>query len=125
MWEPYLKVIREKWSAALHILDRFHIVAKMNKALDEVRAGESRRMALQGLAPVLKKSRWLLLKREENLNTEQRFRLPTCSVTTSGPSAPTFSRKPFSSSGITTLPPGPESSWTNGAAKSCALASSQ
>ena len=25
---------------ALHILDRFHIVAKMNKAVDEVRAGE-------------------------------------------------------------------------------------
>ena len=45
MWEPYLKVIREKCSEALHILDRFHIVAKMNKALDEVRAGESRRMA--------------------------------------------------------------------------------
>ncbi|MEX2263811.1 MAG: ISL3 family transposase [Bryobacteraceae bacterium] len=75
MWEPYLKVIREKCSEALHILDRFHIVAKMNKALDEVRAGESRRMALEGLAPVLKKSRWLLLKREENLRTEQRFRL--------------------------------------------------
>ena len=34
MWEPYLKVIREKCSEALHILDRFHIVAKMNKALD-------------------------------------------------------------------------------------------
>ena len=75
MWEPYLKVIREKCSEALHILDRFHIVAKMNKALDEVRAGESRRMAREGLAPVLKKSRWLLLKREENLKTEQRFRL--------------------------------------------------
>jgi transposase len=75
MWEPYLKVIREKCSEALHILDRFHIVTKMNKALDEVRAGESRRMAREGLAPLLKKSRWLLLKREENLKTDQRFRL--------------------------------------------------
>ncbi len=75
MWEPYLKVIREKCSEALHILDRFHIVAKMNKALDEVRAGESRRMATEGRTPLLKKSRWLLLKREENLKTEQRFRL--------------------------------------------------
>src|SRR4029434_447363 len=75
MWDPYLKVIREKCCEALHILDRFHIVAKMNKALDEVRAGESRRMAREGLEPVLKKSRWLLLKREENLKTEQRFRL--------------------------------------------------
>lgn len=75
MWEPYLKVIREKCSEALHILDRFHIVAKMNKALDEVRTGESRKMAQDGLAPVLKKSRWLLLKRHENLKTEQLFRL--------------------------------------------------
>ncbi len=45
MWESYLKVIREKCSEALHILDRFHIVANMNKALDEIRAGESRRIA--------------------------------------------------------------------------------
>jgi transposase len=75
MWEPYLKVIREKCSEALHILDRFHIVAKMNKALDEIRAGESHRMASEGLTPVLKKSRWLLLKREENLKAEQCFRL--------------------------------------------------
>ena len=75
MWEPYLKVIREKCSEALHILDRFHIVANMNKALDEVRAGESRRIASEGGVPLLKKSRWLLLKREENLKTEQRFRL--------------------------------------------------
>jgi transposase len=75
IWEPYLKVIREKCSEALHILDRFHIVAKMNKALDEVRAGEPRRIANEGGVPVLRKSRWPLLKREENLKTEQRFRL--------------------------------------------------
>ncbi|MGA2598179.1 MAG: transposase [Bryobacteraceae bacterium] len=47
----------------------------MNKALDEIRAGESRRMASEGRTPVLKKSRWLLLKREENRKPEQRFRL--------------------------------------------------
>ena len=43
MWQPYLKVIRERCSQAIHILDRFHIVAKMNAALDEVRAAEARR----------------------------------------------------------------------------------
>jgi transposase len=47
----------------------------MNKAPDEVREGKSRRMAMEGRTPVLKKSRWLLLKREENLKTEPRFRL--------------------------------------------------
>jgi transposase len=54
MWEPYLKVIREKCSDALHVLDRFHIVAKMNKALDEVCAEESRRMRREGRLPVLR-----------------------------------------------------------------------
>ena len=32
-------------------------------------------MASEGRTPLLKKSRWLLLKREENLKEEQRFRL--------------------------------------------------
>ncbi len=47
----------------------------MNKALDEVRAEETARMRREGRKPIPKKSRWLLLKREENLKTEQRFRL--------------------------------------------------
>ena len=75
MWQPYLDVIREKCSQALHILDRFHIVAKMNKALDEVRAAETRRMAQEGHAPLLKKSRWCVLKRKENLTAQQKIRL--------------------------------------------------
>jgi len=32
----------------LHILDRFHIVAKMNKALDEVRVEETRTLDARG-----------------------------------------------------------------------------
>jgi transposase len=75
MWQPYLDVIREKCSQALHILDRFHIVAKMNKALDEVRAAETRKMALEGHEPLLKKSRWCVLKRKENLTAKQQLRL--------------------------------------------------
>src|ERR1700682_5196573 len=75
MWEPYLKLIRENCSEALHILDRFHIVANMNKALDNVRAEETSRMKREGRAPVLKKSRWLLLRRSENLGDDQHFRL--------------------------------------------------
>jgi len=75
MWQPYLRVIREKCSQALNILDRFHIVAKMNEALDDVRAAEYRRMAQAGYEPVLKKSRWCLLKRKENLTGKQKLRL--------------------------------------------------
>src|ERR1019366_7831179 len=75
MWKPYLDVVRQRCSQALHILDRFHVVAKMNKALDEVRAAESRRMAQQGHEPLLKKSRWCVLKRKQNLTAQQKFRL--------------------------------------------------
>ncbi|MFM0631790.1 ISL3 family transposase [Paraburkholderia xenovorans] len=75
MWKPYLEMIALHCPNALNILDRFHIVAKMNKAIDEVRAEESRRMARDGYEPVLKKSRWCLLKRRENLTGKQRVRL--------------------------------------------------
>jgi transposase len=44
MWRPYIKVIEKKAGHALHILDRFHIVARLNKAIDEVRAGEHRQL---------------------------------------------------------------------------------
>jgi len=75
MWQPYLDVIRHNCSQALHILDRFHVVAKMNRALDEVRAAESRKMAQDGHEPLLKKSRWCVLKRKENLTPKQKIRL--------------------------------------------------
>jgi transposase len=75
MWGPYLKLIRENCSEALHILDRFHIVANMNKALDNVRAEKTSRMKREGRAPVLRKSRWPLLRRSENLGADQHFRL--------------------------------------------------
>ena len=58
MWQPYLKVIAKKAASAIHVLDRFHIVQKMNKAIDEVRAGEAKQMKADGYEPVLKHSRW-------------------------------------------------------------------
>ena len=71
-----LTVIRERCSQAIHILDRFHIVAKMNTALDQVRAGEARRLARDGYEPVLKKTRWCVLKRRANLIAELGRQVP-------------------------------------------------
>jgi transposase len=75
MWKPYLKVIAKKAGHALHILDRFHIMATMSKAIDEVRAQEARTLQQQGCEPVLTKTRWLLLKRPENLTAKQEGKL--------------------------------------------------
>jgi transposase len=77
-----LKLIREKCFEALHILDRFHIVANMNKVLDKVRAEETSRLKREGLDPVLQKSRWLLLRRNENLGAEQHSGSAISSATT-------------------------------------------
>ena len=75
MWKPYLKVIAKKLPQALHVLDRFHIMANMNKAIDDVRAQEVKRLKRDGYEPTLKRSRWLLIRRPENLTDSQRVRL--------------------------------------------------
>ena len=75
MWRPYLNVIKERVPHAIHILDRFHIVSNINKAIDEVRAGEHRQMKAEGYSPLLTNSRWTLLKRPENLTDGQGVKL--------------------------------------------------
>jgi transposase len=75
MWKAYLKVIAKKATNAINILDRFHIVAHMNKAIDKVRAEESKELLRKGYEPVLKKSRWLFLRRPENLSDKQHLSL--------------------------------------------------
>jgi transposase len=75
MWRPYLRVLAKKAGHALHILDRFHIMANLNKALDQVRADEMRMLRAKGQGAVLVRSRWCLLKRPENLLASQSARL--------------------------------------------------
>jgi transposase len=75
MWRPYLKVIAKKAGEAVHVLDRFHIMVHFGKALDEVRAGEARELKAKGYEPLLTRTRWLLLKRPENLTEQQGSKL--------------------------------------------------
>jgi len=75
MCKAYLEVVRQRIPQAVHVLDRFHIVANLNKALDEVRAGEARRLKLKGDDETLKHTRWCLLKKPKNLTRKQRGRL--------------------------------------------------
>lgn len=75
MWKPYLKVIAKKIPDAVHILDRFHIVANLNKALNEIRATEARKMRREGYEEVLKHTKYCFAKNPENLTQGQRTRL--------------------------------------------------
>lgn len=75
MWRAYVSVIAKKVPHALHVLDRYHLVARLNKAVDEVRAQETRRLREEGRQPILTHSRWCLLKRPENLTERQEVKL--------------------------------------------------
>ena len=75
MGKPYLNVFRERAATAVHVLDRYHIMATMNKAIDQVRASEDKRLKADGYEPVLKHSRWCLLKRKSNLIAKQTVKL--------------------------------------------------
>ncbi len=75
MWQPYLNVIAEQLKHAVHVLDRFHIMKKMNEALDDVRRSEAARLKRDGYEEVLKHSRWCLLKRPENRTEKETVKL--------------------------------------------------
>jgi len=71
MWTPYVDVITQQAGHALQILDRFHVVATLNNAVDEVRATEARELARQGYEPILTHTRWCVLKRREQHTLDQ------------------------------------------------------
>jgi transposase len=75
MWQPYLTVVAQMAGHALHVLDRFHIVSHLNKAVDEVRRAESTRLRGQPLAAKLKKMRWKLLRKGSRVRGQARLKL--------------------------------------------------
>jgi transposase len=75
MWAGYLKVLAKKAKGAVHVLDRFHIMSHLSFAIDRVRAAEAKELVKAGYEPILKHSRWCLLKRPENLTEKQETRL--------------------------------------------------
>ena len=75
MWKAYLSVMAKKAGHALHILDRFHIVQHLNKAVDEVRRAESARLRGKPIAARLKNMRWKLLRRGSRVRGQARIKL--------------------------------------------------
>jgi transposase len=75
LWQPYLKVLAERAGGAIHVLDRFHIMKQLGKAIDDIRAAEAKRLKSDGYEPLLTHSRWCLLKRPANLTDRQTVKL--------------------------------------------------
>ena len=68
-------MIAKKAGNAINILDRFHIMTHLSKAIDQVRAGVVKELEEKGYQAALTRIRWLLLKRAENLTDKQQTRL--------------------------------------------------
>jgi transposase len=75
MWKAYLNVVCQEAGQAVHVLDRFHLMKKMNEAIDQVRREEASQLKQAGYEHILKHSRWCLLKRPENLTDQQTVKL--------------------------------------------------
>jgi transposase len=74
MWEPFINRVRHYLPKAQIVFDFFHVVQGFGKVIDQVRRSEYAKAKGQK-RDVLKDSRYLLLKNEENLTDEQRPRL--------------------------------------------------
>ena len=125
MWKAYLKVVAKKAGHALHILDRFHIAKHMSDAIDQVRRAEVRSLRQRGRQPLLTKARWVLLKRKENQTPAQRARLRELLQHNLRAVRAMLLLNGSTTSGATGRSIGPGPSWTSGASKSCARASSR
>ena len=78
MWRPFLKVIRTELPEALNILDRFHIAAHLNGAVDHVRrteVGSLKKGVKKEAGKKLKNMRFTLLRRSQNVRGKARVRL--------------------------------------------------
>jgi len=74
MWEPFINRVRHYLPRAQIVFDFFHVVQGFGRVIDQVRRSEYAKAKGQN-RDVLKDSRYLLLKNEENLTDEQRPRL--------------------------------------------------
>ncbi len=76
MWALCLKVIRKKAPHALNILDRFHIVGHLTKAVNQVRVDEVKKLKQDGAdESVLRHTKYCFLKPPGNLTDKQQVKL--------------------------------------------------
>lgn len=74
MWQPYIDSLTAYFPNVVLVFDKFHIVAHLNKAVDEVRREEARELKKSN-TNVLKGTRYIWLKNPANLTENQKVTL--------------------------------------------------
>jgi len=71
MWDPYIKAVKDQCPNAKLVFDKFHVVKKVNEALDSVRKKEFAEASKEERIS-MKHKRWIILKKYNNLNKDQK-----------------------------------------------------
>lgn len=71
MWDPYIKAIKELCPNAELVFDKFHVVKKVNESLDKIRIKEFSNATKEERID-MKHKRWIILKKETNLDNEEK-----------------------------------------------------
>lgn len=74
MWDPYIAAIHSHAPQAQIVFDKFHVISNYSKVIDKVRVEEFKKAEAED-KPVLRGTRYLLLKNQEKLSPEQLGRL--------------------------------------------------
>lgn len=74
MWKPFIKMTKKYCKNAEIVFDKFHVVAKMGKAIDKVRNQELKKSS-GTRKEVIKGTKYLLLKNRDNLDKDQKANL--------------------------------------------------
>ena len=82
LWKPYKSLVRKLMPNAEVVADRFHVMKQVNEELDEQRKAQKREVKKekskkkkQRILSGLSKSKYALLKNEDNLNEKQQEKL--------------------------------------------------
>jgi len=85
LWLPYKNLVKELMPSVEVVADRFHVMKQINQELDEQRRAEKRAVEAQknkkqkaekeAKLEVLKRSKYSLLKNEEDLTETQKIKL--------------------------------------------------
>lgn len=74
MWDPYIKALKEKCPNAEIVFDKFHVVKKVNEALDNIRKKEFAKASKEERIE-MKHKRFIILSREKNLEKKEKEEL--------------------------------------------------
>ena len=74
MWDPYIASVKEYCPSADIVIDKFHIIKKVNEAVDAIRKQEFAK-AKEEERIQMKRKRFIILKRGKNLTERQQEKL--------------------------------------------------